>query len=156
MGEHYNVNGKCQTSKTPLNKHEVAVAENLIKKFHGNTKTKQMSHSMWYQITSMLTEQAIDAVNGPAKGPALGCYHKKPSNNNNQHGPKPTKHRFGQNGGNHFGYTPAPGPVRVGGRVLLARFLQQKPGSQRQQPGGVDAKTRMTVMQAVRALHKQA
>merc|ERR1712032_335105 len=47
-----------------------------------------MSHSMWYQITSMLTEQAIDAVNGPQKGPALGCYHKKPSNNqhnNNNH-----------------------------------------------------------------------
>merc|ERR1719213_1478112 len=38
---------------------------------------------MWYQITSMLTEQAIDAINGPQRGPALGCYRKKPSNNNN-------------------------------------------------------------------------
>merc|ERR1719384_2227116 len=95
MEEHYKPNAKCQTSKTPLNKHEIGVVENLIKKFHGNTKTKQMSHSMWYQITSMLTEQAIDAINGPQKGPALGCYHKKPSNNNNK---KPQQHGgFGQN-----------------------------------------------------------
>jgi len=108
----------------------------------------------------MLTEQAIDAINGPAKGPPLGCYHKKPSDNNNQHGPKPTKHRFGQNGGKHFGYTPKPGSGLLGGRVLLARILQQKPqqkpGGQPKQPGGVPAKTRMTVMQAVQALHKQA
>merc|ERR1719331_1236422 len=69
MEEHYKPNAKCQTSKTPLNKHEIGVVENLIRKFHGNTHTKQMSHSMWYQITSMLTEQAIDAVNGPQKDP---------------------------------------------------------------------------------------
>merc|ERR1719362_2727480 len=152
MEEHYKPNAKCQTSKTPLNKHEIGVVENLIKKFHGNTHTKQMSHSMWYQITSMLTEQAIDAVNGPQKGPALGCYHKK--HNNQQHG-------FGQNGGKHWGYTPAPGPQQhqmLGGRrVLLDRMLQQREqrGPQRQS-GGVNQKTRMTVMQAVQALHKQA
>merc|ERR1712210_292250 len=144
-----------QTSKTPLNKHEIGVVENLIKKFHGNTKTKQMSHSMWYQITSMGTEQAIDAVNGPQKGPALGCYHKKPSNNqhnNNNH----QQHGFGQNGGKNFGYTRKPQVVFSGRqpRVLLDRMLQQR-GPQRQS-GGVDQKTRMTVMQAVQALHKQA
>merc|ERR1712210_433525 len=122
-----------QTSKTPLNKHEIGVVENLIKKFHGNTKTKQMSHSMWYQITSMLTEQAIDAVNGPQKGPALGCYHKKPSNNNNNNHGKPQQHGgFGQNGGKNWGR------------------------DKKEQVVGVDTKTRMTVMQAVQALHKQA
>merc|ERR1711934_120625 len=165
MEEHYKPNAKCQTSKTPLNKHEIGVVENLIRKFHGNTHTKQMSHSMWYQITSMLTEQAIDAVNGPQKGPALGCYHKKPNNqqhgknqhNNNNH----QQHGFGQNGGKHWGYTPAPGPQQhqmLGGRrVLLDRMLQQREqrGPQRQS-GGVNQKTRMTVMQAVQALHKQA
>merc|ERR1719264_1788692 len=155
MEEHYKPNAKCQTSKTPLNKHEIGVVENLIRKFHGNTHTKQMSHSMWYQITSMLTEQAIDAVNGPQKGPALGCYHKKPSNNqhnNNNH----QQHGFGQNGGKNFGYTRKPQVVFSGRqpRVLLDRMLQQR-GPQRQS-GGVDQKTRMTVMQAVQALHKQA
>merc|ERR1719362_2221374 len=58
---------------------------------------------MWYQITSMLTEQAIDLTNGPAKGPALGCWHKKPTTGNS-----------------------------------------------------AAAKERMTVMQALQALHKQA
>merc|ERR1712037_1038377 len=148
--------GKCQTSKTPLNKHEIGVVENLIKKFHGNTKTKQMSHSMWYQITSMLTEQAIDAINGPQKGPALGCYHKKP--NNQQHGNNNQHHGgFGQNGGKNFGYTRKPQVGFGGRRVLLDRMLQQR--EQRgplRQSGGVDQKTRMTVMQAVQALHKQA
>merc|ERR1739848_882753 len=88
--EHYNLGAKCQTSKTPLNKHEVTVVENLIKKFHGNTKTKEMSHSMWYQITSLLTEKAIDAINGPAKGPPLGCMHKQPGDTNNK--PKGSGH----------------------------------------------------------------
>jgi len=155
--EHYNPGAKCQSSKTPLNGHEISVVNNLIKKFKGNTKTKEMSHSMWYQITSMLTEQAIDAVNGPAKGPALGCYHKKPT-----HSKQTTKKHFGgfgKNGGNHFGYTTRKfeyaGPQRTGPpRVLLARMLQQKPPQR--QSGGVDAKERMTVMQAVQALHKQA
>merc|ERR1712010_305620 len=162
MEEHYKPNAKCQTSKTPLNKHEIGVVENLIRKFHGNTHTKQMSHSMWYQITSMLTEQAIDAVNGPQKGPALGCYHKNGNNqqhgnnqhNNNNH----QQHGFGQNGGQHWGYTPKPGSGLLGGRrVLLDRMLQQREqrGPQRQS-GGVAQKTRMTVMQAVQALHKQA
>jgi len=150
LEEHYKPNAKCETSKTPLNKHEISVVENLIKKFHGNTKTKEMSHSMWYQITSMLTEQAIDAVNGPQKGPALGCYHKKPTNTKNQP-TKPQHGGFGQNGGSHFGYTPKPGSGLLGGRrVLMERMLQQKPS------GAVDQKTRMTVMQAVQALHKQA
>merc|ERR1712187_602558 len=100
----------------------------------------------------MLTEQAIDAVNGPAKAPALGCYHKKPTQNKQT----TKKHYggFGQNGGNHFGYTPKPGSGLFGGRMLLARMLQQKPPQR--QSGGVDAKTRMTVMQALQALHKQA
>merc|ERR1712151_653779 len=51
---------------------------------------------MWYQITSMLTEQAIDAVNGPQRGPALGCYHKKPNNQqhgNNQHNNQHNNHQ---------------------------------------------------------------
>merc|ERR1711934_1134086 len=170
IAEHYKANAKCQTSKTPLNKHEIGVVENLIRKFHGNTKTKQMSHSMWYQITSMLTEQAIDAINGPQKGPALGCYHKKPSNNNNNNHGKPQQHNnnnnqhrggFGQNGGRNFGYTPKPGSGLLGGRrVHLDRMLQQReqrgPSGQQRQSGGVDQKTRMTVMQAVQALHKQA
>merc|ERR1712187_226198 len=154
--EHYSLGAKCQSSKTPLNRHEISVVNNLIKRFKGNTKTKEMSHSMWYQITSMLTEQAIDAVNGPAKGPALGCYHKKPT-----HSKQTTKKHFGgfgKNGGNHFGYTTKkmdyPPRINFGGRVLLARMLQQKPPQR--QSGGVDAKTRMTVMQAVQALHKQA
>merc|ERR1712048_953965 len=60
MEEHYSLGAKCESSKTPLNKHEISVVENLIKKFHGSTKKKEMSHSMWYQVTSMLTEQAID------------------------------------------------------------------------------------------------
>merc|ERR1712032_902716 len=101
-----------------------------------------------------------------------GCYHKKPSNNNNNnnHG-KPQQHNnnnnnqhrggFGQNGGRNFGYTPKPGSGLLGGRrVLLDRMLQQReqrgPGGQQRQSGGVDQKTRMTVMQAVQALHKQA
>merc|ERR1712032_1024961 len=156
IAEHYKANAKCQTSKTPLNKHEIGVVENLIRKFHGNTKTKQMSHSMWYQITSMLTEQAIDAVNGPQKGPALGCYHKKPSNNNNNNHGKPQQHGgFGQNGGKNWGRDKKE-QVVGGRRVLLDRMLQQRPNYQQHQTGGVDSKTRMTVMQAVQALHKQA
>merc|ERR1719174_3459798 len=143
MEEHYNPGAKCKSSKTPLNKHEIGVVDNLIRKFKGSTgKTKEMSHSMWYQITSMLTEQAIDAINGKAKGPPLGCMHKKPSTGSRRttrsHG------RFGSSGGSHWGYTPKPGSGLLGGRNLLRRFLQ------------VSTKERMTVMQALQALHKQA
>merc|ERR1719362_1763850 len=103
----------------------------------------------------MLTEQAIDAINGPQKGPALGCYHKKPSNNNNNNHGKPQQHNnnnnnqhrggFGQNGGRNFGYTPKPGSGLLGGRrVLLDRMLQQReqrgPSGQQRQSGGVDQK----------------
>jgi len=141
--EHYNPGAKCQSSKTPLNKHEIGVVDNLIKKFKGSTgKDKEMSHSMWYQITSLLTEQAIDAINGPAKGPPLGCMHKKPSTGKKT--TKRTRGRFGSSGGSHWGYTPKPGSGLLGGRTLLRRFLQ------------VSTKERMTVMQALQALHKQA
>merc|ERR1712046_378110 len=54
--------------------------------------------------------------------------------------------------------TPKPGSGLLGGRrVLLDRMLQQREqrGPQRES-GGVDRKERMTVMQAVQALHKQA
>merc|ERR1712157_150120 len=145
MEEHYSLGAKCKSAKNPLNRHEVQVVENLIRKYKGNTHTKELSHSMWYQITSQLTEKAIDAINGPAKGPALGCMHKKPNNNNK----KTTKRHFGgfgQNGGNHFGYTQRPQMV-FGGRVLLERMLQQGPRKVSGQKGGVDQKTRMTVMQ---------
>ena len=84
-----------------------------------------MSHSMWYQVTSMLTEQAIDLMNGDAKPPALGCMQHKPGDKNQ---------RFGKNGGNRFGEDRPPmltgdGPQQMLGsrRVLLDRFLQPKP-----------------------------
>jgi len=154
MEEHYSLGAKCQTSKTALNRHEVQVVEKLIRKFKGNSKTKELSHSMWYQITSMLTEQAIDLVNGPAKGPPLGCMHKQPGDNNKPPGGRGSGGgRFGSNGGKHFGYTPRPGSGLLGGRVLLARMLQQKPPAA---SSGAANKERMSVMQALQALHKQA
>merc|ERR1712032_761893 len=73
MEEHYNLGAKCRSSKTPLNRHEVNVVENLIRKFTRHGNKKQLSHSEWYQIASMLTEQEIDKANGAAKPPALGC-----------------------------------------------------------------------------------
>merc|ERR1712048_1249998 len=105
----------------------------------------------------MLTEQAIDAINGPAKGPPLGCMHGKPGG----HGKPPAGRgsgggRFGKNGGKNFGNGRKPsGPVEVSGgrpRILLARMLQQKPPGGRgpspgsapgRSTGGVDIKTRM-------------
>merc|ERR1712048_1090368 len=176
MEEHYNLGAKCETSKTPLNRHEVQVVDNLIRKFKGNTKTKEMSHSMWYQITAMLTEQGIDAINGPAKGPALGCRRSKPGDNSKPPAGRGSGGgRFGKNGGKNFGKGKRPsdnrrpsdgqfpsegrpsGPMGVSGgrpRILLARMLQQQPpGSS---AGGVDTKTRMTVMEVLQALHKQA
>lgn len=41
MEEHYSIGVKCESSNTPLNKHEIGVVENLIKKFHGSTKKKR-------------------------------------------------------------------------------------------------------------------
>merc|ERR1719183_1467167 len=171
MEEHYKLGDKCKTSKTPLNKHEITVVQNLIKKFKGNTKKNEMSHSMWYQVTSMLTEQAIDLVNGPAKPPALGCMHKKKPGQDNG----PPKHRFGENGGKNFGEEPKPfndfgdtlnvdDGMLGGRRVLLARFLQEKMPKDGQKPkqqkpgkdGDLSSKERMTIMQALQALHKQA
>merc|ERR1712037_1023703 len=96
----------------------------------------------------------MGAVNGPQKGPALGCYHKKPSHGNN-HG-KPQQHGgFGQNGGKNWGRDKKE-QVVGGRRVLLDRMLQQRPNYQQHQTGGVDSKTRMTVKKMVQALHKQA
>merc|ERR1711920_1101979 len=77
-------------------------------------------------------------------------------NNNNK---KPQQHGgFGQNGGKNWGSDKNKKPEQVfgGRRVLLDRMLQQRPNYQCPQSGGVDSKTRMTVMQAVQALHKQA
>merc|ERR1711934_925368 len=62
---------------------------------------------------------------------------------------------FGQNGGKNWGRDKKEQVVGAR-RVLLDRMLQQRPNYQQHQTGGVDSKTRMTVMQAVQALHKQA
>merc|ERR1712127_1020041 len=58
-------------------------------------------------------------------------------------------------GGSHFGYTPRPGSGLLGGRTLLRRFLQRGP-SKKPASGAASTKERMTVMQALQALHKQA
>ena len=139
MEENYKPNAKCQTSKTPLNKHEVTVVSNLVKKFPKHGSKQELSHSEWYQITSMLTEQSIDKMTEAVKPPALGCWTQNNNDGNpHQHafgsGSGSVGHYFGQNGGNRFGRgrgsgsdSIAPPPPLDGGRVLLRRFLASGP-----------------------------
>ena len=144
--EHYHLGGKCSTSKTPLNKHEISVVENLVKKFRKSGSKNQLSHSSWYQITSMLTEQTIDKTHGEA----LGCYYKIKVGQDNTNARTTTAgHYFGPNGGNTFGRGRSQfGDNRLaGGRVLLRRFLQPQKTAQKQA---------MSLKQALAALHKQA
>jgi len=158
IAEHYQPHAKCQTSKTPLDEHAISVVRKLITKFHGNPKSKEMSHSMWYQVTSMLTEQAVDATYG-GKTPSLGCWPQSKVTNNIAHPNAPATHYgFGANGGKNWGYTKKP---KGGRRVLLERMLQQKKptggkGKNGKQPMTGPQKQRMTVWQALVALHQQA
>jgi len=130
MEEHYNLGAKCRSSKTPLNRHEVNVVENLIRKFTRHGNKKQLSHSEWYQIASMLTEQEIDKANGAAKPPALGCRTTPEQESHQKH------HGFG------------PGTKGKGReRVLLRRFLQKQT---------IKNRKFMSLMETLHELHKQA
>ena len=173
MEENYKPNAKCQTSTTPLNSHEVAVVTNLVQKFQKNESNEGLSHSEWYQVISMLTVQSIATMSVTVEQPALGCLNQ----NNNKHathqhasgsGSGPVGHYFGQNGGNRFGIgRDSRGGTRLGGRVLLRRFLYsaaKKPTKKKVQKNNKNKKNKkkkvnpkkMSIKDALAALHDQA
>merc|ERR1712032_1090102 len=114
------------------------------------------SHSMWYQITSMLTEQAIDALTAPKKDPPWDATTRnRPTTITTTTANHSNTAALAKTVAKNWGRDKKE-QVVGGRRVLLDRMLQQRPNYQQHQTGGVDSKTRMTVMQAVQALHKQA
>merc|ERR1719174_1207591 len=157
IAEHYQPHAKCQTSKTALDEHAIGVVNHLIKKFHGSQKNKEVSHSMWYQITSMLTEQAVDANYG-GKTPSLGCWPQSKVTNSIAHPNQPATHYgFGANGGK-IGDTPKSPEIGGTNAVSCSSVCCSKKSSKGKGKGPMTKtqKHQMTVWQALTALHSQA
>merc|ERR1712176_1247064 len=90
--EHYSPGGQCKSSKTPISDHDQQIIYGMMKKYLSTgAKKAVLTGSQWYQIVSQITEAGIDAMNGKAPAPPLGCM-----STNAYQGPK---HKFGENGG---------------------------------------------------------
>lgn len=139
--EHYTAGAVCKTSKSPISDHDEQIIYGMLKKYLSKDAKKPiLTGSQWYQIVSQITEAGIDAMNGKAPAPPLGCM-----STNSYQGPK---HKFGENNG-------IKGHKTTDGRRLLDGVVNKGTDNK---PKVVMAgqKEKMTRMNALYSLHQNA
>merc|ERR1719223_974516 len=139
--EHYTAGAVCESSKSPISDHDQQILYGMLKKYISKGAKKPiLTGSQWYQIVSQITEAGIDAMNGNAPAPPLGCM-----GTNAYQGPK---HKFGENNG-------IKGHKTTNGRRLLDGVVSKGTDNT---PKVVMAgqKEKMTRMNALYALHQNA
>lgn len=124
---HFNPNGSCKTSETPVNQSEIAILKQVFTTFGMLDGDKTMSTSEFYQFAALLDTNVH--VEGAKAGWSLGCKGTKQHTRGNFFGKGKQGTGMANSGKTDFQFPSGGKPTAGKGRSLveiIARSLQQR------------------------------